>query len=116
MTNQGDIDCFSLQTLRLSYRVVGCIPGGAAAAVSGVLSTVLTSRGEGFYLLSSSEMQRFATSEAAAVLRPSCAVLSDSNDEIDETIVGRERYLYVFIMCCIYLIYDHYGDLFNTLQ
>lgn len=63
MTNQGDVNTFDTHHFR-RYLHQNCLP---ASDVNGILSTVLTRHGEGFYLLSSSEWQRFSMAARYAV-------------------------------------------------
>uniref|UniRef100_A0A5S6QJ98 LLGL domain-containing protein n=1 Tax=Trichuris muris TaxID=70415 RepID=A0A5S6QJ98_TRIMR len=58
---------------------LGCIP---SYFISGVLSAVLTSRGEGFYLLSSAEWQRFSVAASYSVCID-CSVDLPSYDRIN---------------------------------
>lgn len=70
MTNQGDLEVFGTAHFR-RYMNQNCVP---SQTVGGILSTVLTRQGEGFYLLSSSEWQRFTISAKHGV-RPRCSLL-----------------------------------------
>ncbi|KRX68848.1 Lethal(2) giant larvae -like protein 1 [Trichinella sp. T9] len=55
LTNQGTVDAFDSSTLKMALSVK-CMDSNS---ISAILSTVLTEDGEGFYMLSSSEWQRF---------------------------------------------------------
>lgn len=70
MTNQGDVETFSTMNFR-RYLHQNCVP---QQMVAGVLSTVLTRHGEGFYLLSSSEWQRFSVG-AKFFVHPRCTIV-----------------------------------------
>lgn len=69
LTNIGDVQVFSVPPLRRQLRA-DCIK---KENVSGIVSSVLTQSGEGFYLSSPSEFVRFSVS-ARTFTKPHCAV------------------------------------------
>ncbi|ELT88587.1 hypothetical protein CAPTEDRAFT_166358 [Capitella teleta] len=70
LTNIGDVQVFSVPPLRRQLRAE-CIK---KENVSGIISSVFTQSGEGFFLNSPSEFVRFSVSARMAT-KPSCAVI-----------------------------------------
>ncbi|XP_062341663.1 lethal(2) giant larvae protein homolog 1 [Osmerus eperlanus] len=70
LTNQGDLHLFSIPALRPQARY-DCI---RKEDISGIASCVFTRTGQGFYLISPSEYERFSLS-ARDVTEPLCSVL-----------------------------------------
>ncbi|VDP31543.1 unnamed protein product [Soboliphyme baturini] len=77
MTNQGVLQVYDTRHLRRQFSVA-CIP---AQHVSGIFSTVLTASGEGLYLLSGSQWQRFTVGHHGISLSCSLELNQSGNGE-----------------------------------
>ncbi|XP_071814997.1 LLGL scribble cell polarity complex component 2-like isoform X3 [Apostichopus japonicus] len=68
-TNLGDVSIFGIEQLKKDYTYDLL----SQANVAGIMSLIFTSRGEGFYLLSPSELSRFSVS-TRHITEPQCTV------------------------------------------
>ncbi|XP_061413551.1 lethal(2) giant larvae protein homolog 1-like isoform X3 [Lethenteron reissneri] len=75
LTNLGEVHAYSVPALRLQARH-GCM---RREDVSGIASCVFTKSGQGFYLISPSEFERFSLS-AKSITEPLCAVQPKARD------------------------------------
>uniref|UniRef100_A0A8B9LAB9 LLGL scribble cell polarity complex component 1 n=1 Tax=Astyanax mexicanus TaxID=7994 RepID=A0A8B9LAB9_ASTMX len=80
LTNLGDIHVFSIPALRPQVRY-DCI---RKEDISGIASCVFTKTGQGFYLISPSEYERFSLS-ARVITEPLCQVEFDRPHDSSET-------------------------------
>ncbi|KAG7460006.1 hypothetical protein MATL_G00216580 [Megalops atlanticus] len=81
LTNLGDVHVFSVPALRPQVRY-DCV---RKEDITGIASCVLTRTGQGFYLISPSEFQRFSLS-TRAVTEPRCSVDVDRpHDSLSST-------------------------------
>uniref|UniRef100_A0A8C1M2Z5 LLGL scribble cell polarity complex component 1 n=1 Tax=Cyprinus carpio TaxID=7962 RepID=A0A8C1M2Z5_CYPCA len=83
LTNLGDIHVFSVPALRPQVRY-DCI---RKEDISGIASCVFTKTGQGFYLISPSEYERFSLS-ARVITEPLCRVDVERPHDLSEMCVG----------------------------
>uniref|UniRef100_A0A8C5EB17 Lethal giant larvae homologue 2 domain-containing protein n=1 Tax=Gouania willdenowi TaxID=441366 RepID=A0A8C5EB17_GOUWI len=91
LTNLGDMHLFNMPGLRPQVRY-DCI---RKEDISGIASCVFTKTGQGFYLVSPSEYERFSLS-AKVITEPLCSVLLDRLLDCKPTIVPRAAATFSF--------------------